>query len=53
MSNEDIKVVSKKKSEVNDSSKELISNSETPIDIYSGIKKKKTIIKSKRDLING
>ena len=28
MSNEDIKVVSKKKPEVNDSSKELISNSE-------------------------
>ena len=53
MSNEDIKVVSKKKPEVNDSSRELISNSETPIDIYSGIKKKKTIIKSLRDLVNG
>jgi len=53
MSNEDIKVVSKKKPEVNDSSKELISNSETPVDIYSGIKKKKTIIKSLRDLVNG
>ena len=37
MSKEDIKAVSKKKPEVNDSSKELISNSETPIDIYSGI----------------
>ena len=35
MSNEDIKAVSKKKPEVNDSSKELISNSESRIDIYS------------------
>ena len=43
MSNEDIKVVSKKKSEVNDSSKELISNSEAPVDIYSGIKKRKQL----------
>ena len=41
MSNEDIKAVSKKKPEVNDSSKELISNSEARIDIYSGIKKRK------------
>ena len=53
MSKEDIKAVSKKKPEVNDSSKELISNSETPIDIYSGIKKKKKIINSLRDLVNG
>ena len=53
MSNEDIKAVSKKKPEINNSSKELISNSETRIDIYSGIKKKKTIINSLRDLVNG
>ena len=53
MSKEDIKAVSKKKPEVNDSSKELISNSETPIDIYSGIKKKKKIINSLLDLVNG